>query len=116
MSATIWNLWATRSREDNFWHIGAKRWVELHGLDDPIVPVTVEILAEGRHEDDAYYGWQDAGEYDKPPGMIFPRWQLFSMCFTYGPQVEVARGRGRILKLSVTAREEPAGKKGETSC
>jgi hypothetical protein len=102
-----WQLWA--HHEDNlFRHIGHKRWVELHGLPKiPIVPVTVSVIAEGKGEEEAYYGWQDKGEYDKPPSMIWPHWKSFSICFPYGPQAEAKHDKGRIVRLQVTPGHQP---------
>jgi hypothetical protein len=97
--------WALFAHEENgrYCHVGSKRFVEFHGLKLPIVPVQVSILAEGQGEKLAYYGWQDADEYDKPPSMIWPHWTLFSVCFPYGPEDEVKRGKGRIVQLSIVA-------------
>lgn len=90
---------------NRYFHVGkTERFVKCFG-DDPIVPVTVSILTEGRHEDDAYYGWQDAGEYDKPPEMIWPHWKSFNICFTYGAKAEMDRGKGRIVKLQISPTE-----------
>jgi len=67
-----WNLWATRSRGTH-WHVGAKRWVELHGLPDPIVPVIVEEwTGDVRASEVTHYGWEDADKPDKVT-MIWPR-------------------------------------------
>lgn len=103
-----WDLWAVK-RGDDYWHIGERRWVELHGLSDPLVPVTVAIdqvigPSEKLAPEKAYYGWQPVGDEDARPRMIFPHRILFEMCFPYGPQAEAERGRGRIVRLLVEKR------------
>jgi hypothetical protein len=77
-------------------HIGARRWVELHGLPHPIVAVDVIEDADG-----GYWGWLDTE--GKCPEMIWPSRSQFSVCFAYGPEAEVARGKGAILRLRVEA-------------
>lgn len=108
-----WNLWAYASRS-TFWHIGAKRWVELHGLSDPIVPVLVEeCTGDVLGSEVTHYGW----EYTEKPGsvtMIWPRatnndrlkpWMSLEMCFAYGMQAEVDAGKGNMVALRITRRE-----------
>lgn len=101
---TKWNLYAHQER-DQFLHVGTKNFVKAHGLDLPIVPVTVTITGEGKGPPVAYYGWQDIDEYDKPPSLIWPHWSQFHICFAYGPEAEVERGRGRIVQLQILTRE-----------
>ncbi len=118
-----WALWADENRGTH-WHVGARRWVELHGLPRPAVPVLVEEwTGDARAAEVTHYGW----EYADKPGdatMIWPRargddtslspWMSLDMCFAYGMQAEVDRGRGRMLALRITERtiatnEDPAG-------
>lgn len=63
-----WDLYAHHcpERSDPYWNI------KVHGLPHPIVAVAVSLDDNG-----PYYGWQDVGEYDKPPTMIWPRKVLF---------------------------------------
>jgi hypothetical protein len=75
-------------------HFGHKRYVELHGLQQPIVEVEICEDPQGN-----YWGWLDKDA--EKPTMIWGSEPAFSMCFPYGPQVEVERGKGEILKLSV---------------
>lgn len=114
-----WALYAHASRGTH-WHLGAKQWVELHGLDDPIVPVLAEEwLGDARAPEVTHYGWEDT---DKPGHvvMIWPRarddrdrghdpvptpWMLLGMCFPYGMQVAVDHGDGKMVALRVTERE-----------
>ena len=95
-----WYLWAhERQRHDNgatyYEHIGTKWWVEIHRLDDPIVSI---MLTED--PDGSYWGWQDTGEESKPPVMIWPSKAQFDVCFTYGPDLEVKKSKGHIVRLS----------------
>jgi len=109
-----WNLYAHASR-GTYWHIGNKRWVELHGLRDPIVPILVEEwVGDVRDPEVTHYGWEDA---DKPGKvtMIWPRvsnndrlppWMSLNMCFAYGIQAEIDAGKGKMVALRVTERSE----------
>jgi hypothetical protein len=96
-----WQLWA-HEKDGRFFHVGSKRFVEFHGLKDPIVPVIVEITGTGVGGVSDYYGWQDVDEYEQIPCMIWQSWACFNICFAYGAQAEVDRGRGRIVRLSIT--------------
>ncbi len=110
-----WDLWATRGRGDTHWHIGERRWVELHGLPDPIVAVRVEAwTGDIRDPEVTHYGW----EYTDQPGritMVYPRttgeqrlpWMFLNMRFAYGMQAEIDRGRGRMRALRITERTAP---------
>jgi hypothetical protein len=97
-----WLLWAhdCESGKDGhgrYRHIGAKKYVEIHGLPYPIVAVAVREAADGD-----YWGWLKTGE--AVPTMIWPSWAQFTICFPYGPEVEVKRGNGEILRLCVAER------------
>ncbi|MGH7175399.1 MAG: hypothetical protein ACREGR_03520, partial [Minisyncoccia bacterium] len=72
-----WDLFA-HHENGRFCHVGSERFVKFHGLTKlPVVPVRVSILAEGKGEKLMYYGWQNTGEYDLPPSMIWQHWVLF---------------------------------------
>jgi hypothetical protein len=98
-----WTLWAHKvwiKHEGRFVFHHArpgKWWVELHGLDSPIVRVRAVETPEGE-----YYGWIGAKSPDEPPCMIWPHRGLFSMCFPYGPDAEVKAGRGEIVRMEIT--------------
>lgn len=103
-NSKMWELWAYDRGEDRkprFTQMGRRRYVELHGLPFPIVPVQVR-------EDEAgtYYGWL-ATDSDTP-AMIWGSHHQFSMCFPYGVEAEVARGKGVVLRLTVTKQTKPA--------
>lgn len=51
-----------------------------------------------------YWGWIDAGAAD--PVMIRPGHDRYSMQFTYGPEAEERRGKGRTVRLRVTEATE----------
>jgi hypothetical protein len=102
--APFWDLWA-HDYGHCFVHIGSRRYVELHHIpDSPIVPIRLTECRDG-----AYYAWLRTGE--TAPSMIWPSSAQFSMCFAYGPEVEVARGKGIVLRLSAALRESAADAK-----
>jgi hypothetical protein len=121
VSATgrTWELWAHRFESGELWHIGALPWVKIHGLPHPIVPVLVEeVLGDPYAPGVTHYGWQDAEghgyRHGAAPMMIQVRsgtdpsraMMLLDMCFAYGLQAEVKRGRGSVVALRVTERQE----------
>jgi hypothetical protein len=71
-----------------------RRYAEHYGHDPVEVLVTID-------EEGSFYGWLKPG--DAEPCMIQPWKGLFDMQFPYTPEAEVARGRGRILRLTVEA-------------
>ena len=42
-----WELWAQRHANGKLWHVGSRRWVELHGSNFPLVPDLVEEILAG---------------------------------------------------------------------
>ena len=61
--------------------------------------VAVEVSLK---ESDAgsYWGWIDPkGDHYS---MVYPDKKLFNMCFPYGPEIEVSKSRGRIVRLNIT--------------
>lgn len=66
-----WKLWAHRYEDGKLWHVGARRWVQLHDLDQPLVPVVVEeILGDSYAAEVTHYGWDDARTDHSVPSMI----------------------------------------------
>lgn len=95
-----WEMWA-HEENGKFRHFGEKTWVELHGLDLPVVPVTLVESVDGQ-----YYGWLDANR--NWPSDVFPVWA--------GSRRK--RGKGRTVRLIVmrghgfnTDRKTPTEKK-----
>lgn len=83
-----------------FFHASpSRRWVKLHGVDDPIVPVRIRERTEA-DPPSGYWGWLPA---DDPSAYCFvwPSEVQLNMCFPYGPEAEEARGRGRKVNLIV---------------
>jgi hypothetical protein len=97
-------MWAHDHRH-GYQHIGEKWWVEIHGLPDPVVAVHVAEVAEDS-PDGTHWGWMDARKESEPPSMIWAFRGAFDACFPYGPDLEVEHGKGRIVRLRITAREE----------
>ena len=104
-----WDFYA-HARGSTYWFVGAKPWVELHGLTDPVVPVIAEEwLGDVRDPEVTHYGW----EYTGKPGsvtMIWPRargredltpWLSLGMCFPYGMQAEIEAGKGQMVALRI---------------
>ena len=93
---TGWAMWAHRYESDLFMHASEdKGWVEMHGLDDPVVEVCVRESPKGE-----YWGWIDVK--GTVPCMILKGKKLFDVCFPYGPEIEERAGKGRIVRLDVT--------------
>lgn len=97
----MWRMYAHRcdGRDGAYLaHLGERWWVEIHGLDEPIVPVEVREV-EDNDPAATHWGWLDAGK--DTPVMIWHVRAAFNMCFPYGPQAEVDAGKGRIVRLAV---------------
>jgi hypothetical protein len=117
-----WKLWAYRYESGKLWHVGEKRWVELHQLACPIVPVLVEeILGDRFVPEVTHYGWQTTKAHphwsgDKPsmiqvrggnnPANLRRALMYLSMCFPYGLDAAIKHGDGDIIGLRITERAE----------
>lgn len=113
-----WSMHAHRYENGQLWHVGHKRWVQLHGISCPIVAVLVEQMdCDPTSPEVTHYGWWDlATECQKEstePTLIYPRtgrsgrpditpWMLLGMCFAYGIDVEASSGKGRMVCLRIT--------------
>jgi hypothetical protein len=107
-----WPMWA-HDRRGQYQNPGDKWWVELHGLTDPVVPVTVTEVA-GDDPAGTHWGWLEsesaAAVYNRAPDdrprMIWASRTAFDVQFTYGPDAEVEAGKGRVVRLRITRRDE----------
>lgn len=93
-----WIMYAHKFVKDGvtyFRHVGDKRWVELHLLDDPIYKVKVEQDDNGIH-----WGWMDTDK-DKPC-MIWAHLSLLKVCFPYGLEAAEKAGQGKRIQLTIT--------------
>ena len=98
-------MWA-HERNGGYQNIGARWWVEIHGLPDPVVPVTVAEVEHGS-ADGTHWGWIDAGgRHEGRPVMIWAFRGAFKAQFPYGPEAEEERGKGRVVRLRITRRED----------
>lgn len=82
------------------------RYVEMNGG----VPVEVVAIED---PDGTHFGWLGFEEIvngkvwspaDTSPVMVQPRWSVFTMQFPYGPETEVGRGKGEIVRLRIEQR------------
>jgi hypothetical protein len=118
-----WRLWATRrtyasgpvAGEITYWHVGTKRWVDLHGSRDPTVPVLLEeVLGNNFAPEVTHYGWEDAEHPRELPSMIQVRtgasadraMMFLDMCFPYGLEAALEKKTGWVVALRITERVE----------
>jgi len=110
MNGSTWPMWAydreLHGRRE-YQNIGERWWVEIHGLPDPVVPVTVTEVPldspEGTH-----WGWIEQpgrpGVRDaSTPVMIWAHRGTFNIQFPYGPKIEEEHGKGRVVRLRITS-------------
>lgn len=82
--------------KENFWHLGSEWYAKACAHKDAeVIPVNVV-----EDENGVNWGWQGAGEEEYR--MVWPHKGLFDMCFPYGPDAEAKRGKGRIVRLTIT--------------
>lgn len=119
-----WKLWAYRYESGTLWHVGARRWVELHQLSRPLVPVLVEeILDDPYAPEVTHYSWQYAEgsqyRHGDVPTMIQIRtgsdpanpkrsMMFLDMCFPYGLAAAIEKGDGNVVALRITERQDDA--------
>lgn len=95
-----WRMWALEVESppyaQPFYEPGHRMYAnEYRGKNDaPPVPVVVTET-----EDGPYWGYIFTGK--DTPCMIHGAESLFRMCFAYGPDAEVERGHGRIVRLQI---------------
>lgn len=94
-----WAMWALPALDgDGYDHPGHQRFAQAHSQREKPVPVLVCEDPAG-----AYWGWM--ANNDDQPSMIYHNRSAFRMCFAYGPEAEEQHGNGRIVRLTVTARD-----------
>lgn len=93
-----WEMWANECGGE-FRHVGTRWYVELYEMDEPVVPVLVEVCVDG-----PYWGWIERDE--REPALIQPSEMLFNMQFPYGYKRELERGPdgGQLVRLRITPR------------
>ena len=114
-----WELWAHRDGNGGkLRHVGARAWVEIHRLPQPIVAVLVEeILGDPYASDVTHYAWEDLERPRDKPSMVQIRatsdpanptraLMLLDMCFPGGLRGAIDAGRGKLLALRITERVE----------
>lgn len=76
---------------------GHRRYAAAHATSGQ----TPQPVIVSEDTDGSYWGWipAEGGE----PRLIYRHAGMFSMCFLYGPQAEQDAGRGRIVRLNITA-------------
>jgi hypothetical protein len=87
-----WDMFAYAYGNDLWMHFGSKRYVESHRLSKPIEAVRLTEDPDGK-----YHGWIRTEE--DIPRMIWPSAGQLAMCFAYGMQVEIEKGRGVPIRL-----------------
>lgn len=92
-AANQWQMFA-HDYGGKFFHVGSRRYVELHYLSKPIVAVTVTEDPDGE-----YRGWIYADKDE--PCMIWPSKGQLEICFPYGTQAAQERGSGRVVRLKI---------------
>lgn len=91
-----WVLFAgVNERYGNYEHIGPRWYAVAYGHDDP-VEVTVTEDPAG-----TYHAWIDTKRNGGVPEMIQPNQDLYRMQFTYGPEAEEVKGRGRTVRVHI---------------
>lgn len=112
VTGTTWPMWAherTLKDRTEYQNIGERWWVAIHGLPDPVVPVTVTEVEQDSPEG-THWGWIEAEDRnDGKPVMIWAHRGAFDMQFPYGPKIEEDHGKGRIVRLQITPRVLAAG-------
>lgn len=93
----VWRMYAAWRRGPGgiavLTNFGDERYVRFHGQE----PVPVELTEDPEGE---LWAWIDAKAESGEPVMIQPRESLFRIQFPYGPDAEVERGKGEIVRLS----------------
>ena len=117
-----WKLWAYRYESGALWHVGERKWVELHQLGHPLVAVLAEEILDDLYADEiTHYGGQyvesSCYRHGDTPTMIQARTgndpkdpkralMYLDMCFTYGLDAALKSGDGNVVAMRITERQE----------
>lgn len=94
--ARTWAMHGHRNdhQPGTYLHVETHRDIVAMYGDDEIVALTVTEDPDG-----TYLGWLPTGDTD----LVMVQWHtIFSMQFAYGPQAEVERGNGEVVRVSIT--------------
>jgi hypothetical protein len=84
--------------------VGPRHYVQLYAFGAPIVPVTVTEVTAG-DPDATHWGWINAGAGIPEWALVWPTRPQYRVCFPYGVEAEEEAGRGRTVRLRVTAKD-----------
>lgn len=59
----------------------------------------IDVREAKENEDTPYYGWL---EPNGDISLIFPSMILLEVCFPYGTKAKEQRGRGKVIKVTIT--------------
>lgn len=96
----MWTMWAGNSKSYFSHPQPTRAMAKLYERADEVVEVEVREDAEG-----TYFGWIDAPYDSEFPSMVWPSRVQLEMCFAGGTQVEVDRGKGRVVQLSIVLKQ-----------
>jgi len=96
----MWTMWAGNNKSYFSHPQPTRTMARLYERNaDQVVEVEVREDPEG-----TYFGWLDAHRDSGFPSLIWPSRLQLEMCFPSGTQVEVDRGEGRVVQLSIVAK------------
>jgi len=112
---TTWRMRASASARSGFFDYIGHPHLDLISPRGSVTDVEVTEVPV-RSGDGSYFGWIPAGE--DAPVMIRCGSDPYRAQFTYGPEAEERRGKGRTVRLRVTeaAGGERAAAAGDASC
>jgi len=99
LNGRTFRMWTTQRKKDNeiyYWGFGNEFYAGLYSDIDnePVVEVDVTIDPAGTY-------WAMYQIEEDILDFIYPNEHCFRVCFTYGPEDEEERGRGKIVKCVV---------------
>ena len=91
-SARHWDVFAEDCGNNRWAHFGSEQFVRMCGGDQSVVEVRLTEDPDGEYD-----GWLDAGE--DTPCLIWNSYVFLDMCFPYGIQAAIDKGRGVVVRL-----------------